>query len=180
MQCLALVGFMASGKTTIGRSLAKLLDFPFIDLDQEIVRVKGKTISEIFSESGENTFRKYEREVLQNISIHRTKLVLATGGGTITQEIGRNVLKQNYYVVYLDVAIETALLRIQKDGRTRPLANDASGVGMALQLENLFLTRRPLYESVAEFSCKIQNQSSELVAAEIVAHLQQDPHWYKP
>jgi shikimate kinase len=175
MQRLALVGFMGSGKTTVGRKLAMQLNVSFIDLDSEIVRITGWSIPEIFSTYGEDTFRKYEYQVLCDISSDGKTCVLATGGGIITQEATRTILNEKYYVVYLDVSLDTALERIRKDGSTRPLANETSD--MVVRLKNLLQRRRPFYESVADFSYKIQSQGIQQIVSDIVNHLNQDPKW---
>lgn len=175
MQRLALVGFMASGKTTVSRHLAMLLNLPVIDLDAEIVRAAGKSIPEFFSDFGEDSFRKYECRILHEISQGERACVLATGGGTITQEAAREILQKNYYVVFLDVPIETAIGRIRQDGGTRPLARDTSD--MVSRLENLLLTRRPFYEAVADYSYRIKHQDSQQIAAEILAHIEKDEAW---
>lgn len=175
MQRLAFVGFMGSGKTTVGRKLAMHLNVSFTDLDSEIVRVTGWSIPEIFSTYGEDAFRKYEYQVLCDISGDEKTRVLATGGGTVTQEAARSILNKKYYVVYLDVSLDTALDRIRKDGSTRPLANETSDT--AVRLENLMQRRRPIYESIADFTYRIQSQGIQQIVSDIVDHLSQDPKW---
>src|SRR5690554_4413453 len=91
---IVLIGFMGSGKTTIGRRLAKELKFSFIDCDEEIERQKSITIQEIFSSHGENGFRKIEKEVIENIANkNNDKIVLSTGGGVIKNSENMVLLK---------------------------------------------------------------------------------------
>lgn len=138
---LYLVGFMASGKSTIGRRLAEELGWSFADIDAEVERHHGKTISQIFLEHGENFFRDVETKTLR---AHVTGIeagdpcVVALGGGTFVQPRNWELIENNGVTVWLDCPIETVLRRLGDD-TTRPLAADRSS------LSKLFEDRRPLY-----------------------------------
>lgn len=116
-----LLGFMASGKSTIGRALATHLNMPFIDLDEEIVKYAGQTIGEIVRQAGEAHFRQLETECLQKAA-QETAGVIALGGGAFTQASNRALVAQHGISVWLDAPFELCWQRIQSDAVVRPLA----------------------------------------------------------
>lgn len=114
-----LVGPMGAGKTTVGRHLAELLGREFLDSDHEIERKTGATIPWIFEKEGEQGFRSRETVVIDELT-SRPQLVLATGGGAVTQAPNREYLKQRGIVVYLYTPVEIQLQRTYRD-KNRPL-----------------------------------------------------------
>jgi shikimate kinase len=133
-----LVGFMAAGKTTVARALAKRLDWQAVDVDELIERREHLTVSEIFSKRGEAYFRTLEREVLLDQAGPR-HLVVATGGGTFADPQNRAAINQDGVSVWLDVPLDRLIGRVPADGR-RPLAADRAG------FERLYHQRRAAYE----------------------------------
>jgi shikimate kinase len=134
---LYLVGFMADGKTTIGRALAQELGWPFIDIDTEIEAREGRPISQIFAERGEDLFREVETEVVRQFA-GRSSAVMALGGGAFVQPANRELIENSGVTVWLDCPLERIRKRLGDDS-TRPLAANRNG------LEKLFADRRPLY-----------------------------------
>jgi shikimate kinase len=134
---LYLVGFMASGKTTIGRALAQELGWPFIDIDTEIEAREGRAISQIFAERGETLFREVEMEVIRQFAAG-SSAVVALGGGAFVQPANRELIENTGVTVWLDCPLEIICKRLGDDS-TRPLAANRDG------LEKLFVDRRPLY-----------------------------------
>jgi len=134
---LYLVGFMASGKTTVGRALAQELGWPFIDIDTEIEAREGRAISQIFLERGESRFREVETEVIRQFS-GGSPAVIALGGGAFVQPANRELIESHGVTVWLDCPLEMIRKRLGGDS-TRPLAANRNG------LEKLFADRRPLY-----------------------------------
>jgi len=123
---LYLVGFMGSGKTTVGRVLAKRLGWPFADLDDDIEAREGVTISEIFATRGEQEFRRIETEVIQarvRAVESGRPLVAALGGGAFTREENRELLRNNGITVWLDCPFDTVARRVAEASH-RPLARD--------------------------------------------------------
>lgn len=135
-----LIGFMASGKTTIGRSLARLLGVRFIDLDGEIEARAGSTVREIFERRGEAAFRRLEREQLRVVAIGTPASVVATGGGTATVPANRALIRETGTSVWLDPPLPTILERLVEKGSDRPLFRDAE------QVSSLYRERLAVYE----------------------------------
>lgn len=136
-----LVGFMASGKTTVGRMLAEELGWRFGDIDSEIEQREGVTISQIFRERGESAFREVESTVLhKHVSQVQQGMpwVIALGGGAFVQPKNRQILANNGITIWLDCSLERIHQRLGDD-TTRPLAADRE------RMARLFEERRPLY-----------------------------------
>ncbi len=138
---LYLVGFMASGKSTIGRALAERIGWTFVDIDAEIESRAGKRITDIFAEVGEQAFRDLETAVLKahiaHVEVGQPR-VIALGGGAFIQDRNWQMVVNNGITVWLDCPIETVRRRLGDDN-TRPLAANRNGLG------KLFDDRRPLY-----------------------------------
>ncbi|MBO4790603.1 MAG: shikimate kinase AroK, partial [Oxalobacter sp.] len=140
-----LVGLMGSGKTTVGRLLAKRLGLKFIDSDQEIEARTGATISWIFEIEGEDSFRQREVDTINELTA-RKGILLATGGGSVIRPENREVLKKRGIVIYLRASVTNILKRTQHD-RNRPLLQTED---RRAKLEALAKEREPLYQEVAD------------------------------
>ncbi len=122
---IVLMGYMASGKSTVGRLLASKLDMPFIDLDEYIEAFEKKAISAIFAEKGELYFRKLEHQMLGRALNENDSLVLATGGGTpVYGNNIRTILELSDHSVYLKWSIPELAKRIAGEKENRPLVRD--------------------------------------------------------
>jgi shikimate kinase len=136
-----MTGFMGAGKTTVGQRLAALLDLPFVDLDQEIERLAGSTVREIVEGQGEPWFRRLELEALQSV-LGRGDAVIATGGGTLTSELGARLIRDAGLSVWLNPSFATIVERIGALGKAdRPLFREEAQV-LALYRERLPAYRR--------------------------------------
>jgi shikimate kinase len=133
-----LVGFMAAGKTTLAKALAKRLDWRAVDVDELIEEREHQTVAELFARRGEPYFRSVERQVLLD-QIAARHLVVATGGGTFADVQNRAAINNDGVSIWLDVPIERLIGRVPADGR-RPLAADRAG------FERLYHQRRAAYE----------------------------------
>ena len=169
---LYLVGMMGSGKTSTGRPLAERLGYGFVDADAVIEQAAGCSIPEIFERDGEAGFRSLESQVLSAIS-QRHSLVVATGGGVVTQPENWGLLHSGI-VIWLDVVPEQLLQRLNADSTVRPLlqTNDPEAALNALLKE-----RRPLYAE-ADLTVVINDETPEAVAdgiLQLVPSLLKDP-----
>jgi shikimate kinase len=136
---IVLVGFMGSGKSTVGRIVARHLGWGFIDMDERIEERAGRRIAEIFQELGEASFRQEELQVARELQT-AARLVIATGGGAFAQAETREALRAGAFTVYLAGDFETLALRVPADG-SRPLAADRE------IMRRLLEEREPSYRS---------------------------------
>lgn len=159
---LYLIGMMGSGKTSTGRPLAERLGYGFVDADAVIEQAAGCSISEIFQRDGEAEFRALEKQVLSSIS-QRHSLVVATGGGVVTQQENWGLLHSGI-VIWLDVVQEQLLKRLQADKTVRPLLQTADPEAA---LKDLLAERKALYAE-ADLTVVINDEPPEAVADGIV------------
>lgn len=154
-----LLGFMGSGKTTIGR----LLDPNFHDLDELIVEEIGMPIADFFACEGEAAFRQIETSMLERLLGDEVD-VISTGGGIVVTPRNRELLKKNPYNIYLRVDFDTLYERIKNDvGMQRPLFLNNSRE----QFKEIFEGRLPLYESIATHIIDVAGKTPEEIAEQI-------------
>lgn len=146
MKNIVLIGFMGSGKTTIGKALEEKTDMVFVDTDELIEAYEGCQISNIFADKGEAYFRRLENETLNNLLVSTDNKVISTGGGIVTNQANIPLLKQLGKVFYLRIKPETVVERLEGD-KTRPLL---MGEDKLVKVEQLMTDRKELYEMVAD------------------------------
>ena len=156
MENIILIGMPGCGKSTVGKILAEHLGRPFVDADSRIVDAAGMSIPEIFAQSGEESFRQIETKVLSDLGM-RSGLVIATGGGCVTQERNYPLLHQNGVCVWLT----RDLAKLPTDGR--PLSQKG-------KLEQMYQIRKPLYERFADVTVS-NDAAAEDCAAMILEYL---------
>lgn len=161
------IGLMGSGKTTIGRALARKLNRHFIDSDHEIEKRTGVSIPTIFEIEGEAGFREREAEVIADL-VRQRDIVLATGGGAVLRTENRELLKQSGTVIYLRAPVEELFARTSRD-RNRPLLQTADPLG---RLRELYVQRDPLYQQTAHLIIDTNRQSVHQLVSDIEVRLQ--------
>ncbi len=161
-----LVGPMGSGKSAVGKCLARLLSTPFYDSDTEIERRTGVDIPYIFEKEGEAGFRQREHEVLESLTAMEP-IVLATGGGAVILPENRRLLAERGCVVYLETSVAQQVERV-RHGRGRPLL---ANVDPAVKLAQLMQERAPLYAEVADIVVPTDNRKVRAVADDILRSL---------
>lgn len=165
---VALAGFMASGKSTIGRRLARRLAWAFCDTDSLVTHEHG-AISDIFTSEGEPAFREYEHDALAAALQRRESTVIALGGGTLTLAANRDLVRRSAYSVFIKVSPKQILARIRRSREVRPLlGNDAT----LARVSELYAKRMPDYES-ADFVIDASRRSDAEVIAEILQWLRE-------
>ncbi|HEY3059039.1 MAG TPA: shikimate kinase [Chloroflexota bacterium] len=135
MDNLVLVGFSCSGKTTLGRNLARRMRMHFVDSDRFVEEMTGRAIPDIFREDGEAAFREVESEAIAKITAARRQ-VISTGGGAFVNPVNREALRTGNLVVHLQVRPETVVdrLRNSRSGRPRPLLDSPDPLGRVIEL----------------------------------------------
>jgi len=162
-----LVGFMGAGKTSVGRVLSQHLGWPFEDLDDRIEAREGRSIEEIFRDSGETAFRRAETAALRELlaGLGPSSRIVALGGGAIVQPENARLLQEaGAAVVFLDAPAEELFRRCEQEGRKRPLQRDLR------QFRELYDQRRPFYLAASRH-IETVGKDLETVAAEVACSL---------
>ena len=167
LRTVFLVGFMGAGKTTVGQALSRRLGLPFEDLDDRIQLREGKTIEQIFRESGETEFRKAETAALRELlgELRSSFRVVALGGGAFVQPVNATLIeKAQVHSVFLDAPVEELLRRCEEIPNLRPLRQDLE------QFRELYERRRPLYMKAA-VRIETNGKDVDKIAAEVACSL---------
>lgn len=172
LSSIFLIGPMGSGKTAVGKHVARLLKLQFVDSDAEIVRRTGVDIPLIFEKEGEAGFRQRERDVIDALT-QLPNVVLSTGGGAVLLPDNRHWLKTRGAVFYLDTSIAQQAARVKSGHHHRPLL--AGSDDPAARLAELMVERRPLYLDAADFSVRTDGRRVQAVAEEIVGRVRRAP-----
>ena len=168
---LSLIGYRATGKTTLARLVAARLGWDWIDADTEIERRAGKPISRIFAEQGEPAFRDLEAGVIAELC-RRDRLVLAAGGGAVMRPDNRRAIRAAGKVVWLVARPETILVRMTADATTparRPALSDRPALEEIIQL---LAVREPIYRGAADLIVDTEGKLPAELAEEIIEELQ--------
>ena len=157
-----LIGLMGSGKTTLGKSLAKKLNRPFIDTDQLIEQKSGVDVSMIFEFEGEVGFRERETKLLSEIALKKEHIV-STGGGIILSKYNRDVIAKSGIIFYLKTQPAELFIRLQND-KTRPLLQ---GTNLKEKLTKIYAERCTLYEITADYIIETKNKKISQILTNI-------------
>jgi len=162
----SLTGFMGCGKSSTGRILAGKLGLPFIDLDEAIEKIEGRSICEIFAAEGEEGFRSVELKTLRGVlaSAPERGLVLALGGGTVTTDDARELILSQTECIWLKTDIEKIIRNIGSHTESRPLFKDRE------KAEALYKKREPYY-NMAHLCIDMSGKNPERAAEEILLQL---------
>jgi shikimate kinase len=163
MRNIVLVGFMGTGKSTVGKRLAQSLEWDFVDTDYVIGEVTSLSVTEIFRRHGETRFRSEERIVVARLS-QQDQIVIATGGGTVVDPLNLEALAQNGIVIGLHASMEAILRRIGHKN-DRPLLK-----GTKEAIEKLWFERQECYAQ-ADFTVDTSQKTIDEVVSEILARL---------
>lgn len=167
---IALIGMMGSGKTSIGRLVAKYLDWPFLDADSVLVEQVGCSISDMFSDRGEQWFRDTESEVLAELAGAPVHSVLSVGGGAVLRQSNRDVLRRSALVIWLRATPETLIQRIGSQPGRPLLAEDPEG-----RIRRLSEERTAIYNDGAHEVIDVDDLRMHQVAELIVAVYEAQP-----
>lgn len=143
---IALIGLRGAGKSTLGRLLAKAIGWTFVELNREIEQQNGLSIAEIIALYGQEGFRRMEQNALAQLLARNEPIVLATGGGIVSEPLTFDRVLSSFYTVWLKAEPEEHMARVRKQGDLRPMADDRSAM---LELRTILLSREPLYARAA-------------------------------
>lgn len=159
MKTIFLIGFMGSGKSTIGKVLSETYDLSFVDIDDFIEQKYEQKITDIFKMYGEEVFRNYEHEALQEVTTYN---VVATGGGVVERENNINVMKNAGTIVYLQASFAEIDERL-KHNTTRPLWQNSDFDTKV----SLYKRRNRLYTQCADYKIQTDHKTIENIVSDI-------------
>jgi shikimate kinase len=163
---LALVGFMASGKSTIGRKLARELNWGFVDTDSLVTEAHGP-IAAVFANEGEAAFRRYEQAAVRRTLDRAHAHVIALGGGALTLAENRELLEERAHRVFIKISPEQVFARVRRSRETRPMLGSTPTLA---RIKELYEMRLADYSS-ADLIVDASHRTDSVVIAEIVAWL---------
>ena len=139
---IALIGLRGAGKTTLGRMLAKKIGWSFVELNKEIEAQNGLSVAEIIALYGQEGFRRMEQAALNQLLARKELMVLATGGGIVSEPLTFDLILSSFYTIWLKAEPEEHMARVRRQGDLRPMADDRSAMA---ELRNILVSREPLY-----------------------------------
>ena len=139
---IALIGLRGAGKSTLGRMLAKRIGWSFVELNKEVERENGLSVAEIIALYGQEGFRRMEQAALKQLLARNELMVLATGGGIVSEPLTFDLILSSFYTIWLKAEPEEHMGRVRRQGDLRPMADDRSAM---TELRNILLSREPLY-----------------------------------
>jgi len=172
MDKIILIGFRCVGKTTIGKKLAEVLEWKFLDLDEEIQKKLGKTIKEIVEEKGWSYFRKIEKEEMKKLK-ELKEIVIALGGGSVLHQEEMENLLENSLVVWLYSSPKVIIKRIKEDEKTSFQRPALKNLDLEKEIFEILKERMPLYEKFSHFRIDTDNLNIESAVKEILEKLSQ-------
>jgi XRE family aerobic/anaerobic benzoate catabolism transcriptional regulator len=143
---IALIGLRGAGKSTLGKLLAKQIGWKFVELNKEIEAQNGLSVAEIIALYGQEGFRRMEQTALTALLARKELMVLATGGGIVSEPVTFDLILSSFYTIWLKAEPEEHMARVRKQGDLRPMADDRSAMA---ELRNILLSREPLYARAA-------------------------------
>jgi XRE family transcriptional regulator, aerobic/anaerobic benzoate catabolism transcriptional regulator len=139
---IALIGLRGAGKSTLGKMLAKKIGWSFVELNKEIEAQNGLSVAEIIALYGQEGFRRMEQNALGQLLARKELMVLATGGGIVSEPLTFDLILSSFYTIWLKAEPEEHMARVRRQGDLRPMADDRSAMA---ELRNILISREPLY-----------------------------------
>jgi XRE family transcriptional regulator, aerobic/anaerobic benzoate catabolism transcriptional regulator len=139
---IALIGLRGAGKSTLGKMLAKKIGWSFVELNKEIEAQNGLSVAEIIALYGQEGFRRMEQAALGQLLARKELMVLATGGGIVSEPLTFDLILSSFYTIWLKAEPEEHMARVRRQGDLRPMADDRSAMA---ELRTILLSREPLY-----------------------------------
>ena len=166
LKTIVLIGMMGSGKTSVGKELAKKLNVAFIDIDQEIEKKYQMNISEIFQTKGESFFRKIEENVSCKLINGKPCIISIGGGGFLNKKI-RNKIKINAISIWINTSLPKIYQRLNKSKNKRPLLNYKN---LRKSIKEIYDKRKPIYKK-ANYNIQINSDNKKIIVENIIKKL---------
>lgn len=167
---IALVGYRATGKTTLGRLIAKYINWSFVDMDEMLTERLGMSIASWVSMKGWESFRRSESELLKELS-GRERIVVSTGGGVVEDPENRELLRKSFFVLWLRACPKNICRRLKQDLVSIDQRPSLTGAGILEEVETVLKRREPLYSSVAHLIIKTDEDGPEELAKHVITNL---------
>jgi shikimate kinase len=164
-----LTGYMAVGKTTIGKRLANAMDYDFVDLDKRIDQAEGLTIEQLFEQKGETYFRERETIMLKLLAVSDNGTVISTGGGAPCSALNKEIMQRSGLVIWLKMDVNQIISRLKQGENSRPLLKSKTGKELESFVIEHYETREKHYQQ-AGIHFNAENFSSERLT-ELVAEI---------
>ena len=173
---IALIGLRGAGKSTLGKMLAKKIGWSFVELNKEIEQQNGLSVAEIIALYGQEGFRRMEQAALGQLLARKELMVLATGGGIVSEPLTFDLILSSFYTIWLKAEPEEHMARVRGQGDLRPMADDRSAMA---ELRNILVSREPLYARASAVvdtaGLSVDNAAARLVDA-VSPVLRNDAH----
>jgi XRE family aerobic/anaerobic benzoate catabolism transcriptional regulator len=173
---IALIGLRGAGKSTLGKMLAKKIGWSFVELNKEIEAQNGLSVAEIIALYGQEGFRRMEQAALGQLLARKELMVLATGGGIVSEPLTFDLILSSFYTIWLKAEPEEHMARVRRQGDLRPMADDRSAMA---ELRTILLSREPLYARASAVvdtaGLSVDNAAARLIDA-VAPVLQSDTH----
>ncbi len=175
---IALIGLRGAGKSTLGRMLAKKVGWSFVELNKEIEAQNGLSVAEIIALYGQEGFHRMEQAALAQLLARKELMVLATGGGIVSEPVTFDLVLSSFYTIWLKAQPEEHMARVRAQGDLRPMADDRSAMS---ELRTILVSREPLYARAAATvdtaGLSVDDAAARLMAA-VAPVLQNEPRMF--
>jgi XRE family aerobic/anaerobic benzoate catabolism transcriptional regulator len=173
---IALIGLRGAGKSTLGKMLAKKIGWSFVELNKEIEAQNGLSVAEIIALYGQEGFRRMEQAALGQLLARKELMVLATGGGIVSEPLTFDLILSSFYTIWLKAEPEEHMARVRRQGDLRPMADDRSAM---TELRTILRSREPLYARASAVvdtaGLSVDSAAARLIDA-VAPVLQRDAH----
>lgn len=170
---IVLIGYRCTGKTVVGKNLARRLKLDFIDVDEHIEKKSASSIDKIVKRSGWEEFRRLEKEAIERLSSMNGK-VIAAGGGAVLDSTNVENFRKNGVVILLEATRETIVKRMRSDEKTKLQRPSLTGKDTYEEIEEVLKKRQPFYEKAMDLSIDTANKGVEEIVDEIVRRLREE------
>ncbi len=164
---LYLIGYRGSGKSTVGRVLAKRLGRPYFDTDDLVESESGLTIKDIFASHGEVWFRDLEAKIVANLSLNEQPTVVSLGGGAVLRDSTQGILKSTGVCIWLSASADYLFQRIQSDQSTQSRRPNLSQIGGFAEVADVLAKRTPIYQRMSDITVSVEGKTPDEISDEI-------------